>query len=284
MKTKITLLFASTVLLNALNISAQVPNSGMESWTSGEPDSWHTSNVSTIVVPVTQVTPAHSGAYAAKGEVVLFSGSPYNTVLSSTDASLNGFAITQSFASFSFYYKMLVTGTTVFEATATLYDVSGGWVADAGQFIQPGTVSSYTQANFAFNYGSANAPVECVILFSIHDTLGGNPPVGNYFIVDDITLSGTVGIAYNTPGNYFASVFPNPAKDFVSVSVSNAIRGNAEIVVYDLLGNVVKKLCSTMNSGERFEQKFSVADLPAGIYPVRITAGKSQWMAKIVKD
>ena len=271
-------------LLPFANLFSQVPNSGMENWTMGIPDNWYTSNIPTIVTNITQATPSHSGSYGAKGEVILYSGSPYSPLLTSTDALLNGFAISQSYATFSFYYQMNITGTAVFEAHATFYDAGGNWVADCGQFFTAGTVNSYTQANFTFNYGSANPPVECVILFAIHDTVATDPPVGNYFIVDDITLSGTVGIADNSPGNYFASVFPNPAKDFVSVSVSNAMSGNAKIVVYDLLGNVVKKLSATMNSGIRFEQKFSVADLPSGIYPVRISSGKKQWMAKIVKQ
>ena len=284
MKTKITLSLIAFVLLTTLNLSAQVPNGGFENWTTGNPDNWFCTNVATLVVPVTQATPPYSGTYGVRGEVVLYTGSPYSPLLSSVDMSFNGFAISQSYANFSFYYKMNITGTAVFEVHATFYDASGGWVADGGQFLTAATVNTYTLATFPLIYGSANAPVECIIIFAIHDTVATDPPVGNYFIVDDVTLSGVAGIEDQTTGNYFASAFPNPAKDVVSITLENAISGNAEIVVYDLLGNVVKKLSAAMKSGARFEQKFSAAELSAGIYPVRITSGKKQWFTKIVKE
>jgi len=284
MKTKTTLSLFIVIALTALNLSAQVPNSGMENWTMGIPDNWYTSNIPTVVTNVTQETPPYSGTYAARGEVIMYSGSPYSPVLASLDMSFNGFAISQSYANFSFYYKMNITGTAKWEAHATFYDASGNWVADGGQNFTAGTVSSYTLANFPLTYGSANAPVECIINFAIFDTVATDPPVGNYFIVDDIMLSGTVGINENTPGNYTAAAFPNPARDVVTVSVNNAASGQAETTVYDLLGNAVKTLSATMKPGVPFEQKFSVAEWPAGIYPVRITSGKKQWLAKIVKQ
>jgi len=283
MKTNYKLSLIALCVLPFAVLNAQVPNGGFENWTTGEPDNWHTDNVSTIVVPVTLVTPSHSGASAAKGEVVSFSGSPYGPLLSSTDASLNGFTISQSYANFSFYYKMLITGTAVFEVHATLYDASGGWVADGGQFITAGTVSSFTLANYPLTYGSANPPVECVILFTIHDTLGGDPPVGNYFIVDDVALSGIASLNEQAGGINLAQAFPSPATDLITITHSDALNGKTEITVYDLLGNVVKNFSSEI-SGARFEQKFSVAELLAGIYPVRITSAKKQWLTKIVKQ
>lgn len=283
MKTKITLSFFAAILFTALKLSAQVPNGGMENWTIGSPDSWYCTNVPTLVTNITQETPPYSGTYGAKGEVILYTGSPYSPLLSSVDMSFNGFAISQSYANFSFYYKMNITGTAVFEAMASLWDASGGWVADAGQFFTAGTVNSYTQANFTFSYGSTNAPVECIIIFSVHDTLGGDAPVGNYFVVDDITLSGVASVNEQNGGISFAHVFPTPASDWVTVTHNDAVNGKTEVTVYDLLGNVVKNF-SAATAGTRFEQKFSVAGLPAGIYPVRITSGKSQWLTKIVKQ
>lgn len=283
MKTNYKLTLIVLCLLPFANLLAQVPNGGFENWTTGNPDNWFCNNVPTLVTPITQATPPYSGTYGVRGEVVLYSGSPYSPLLSSVDMSFNGFPISQSYANFSFYYKLNITGTARMEASITFYDAGGNWVASGGNFLT-GTVNSYTLASFPMNYGSANAPVEAIIIFAIQDTVATDPPVGNYFIVDDVTLSGVAGIEDNATGNYFAAAFPNPAKDFVSITLRDAVSGNAEIAVYDLLGNVVKKFSSVMNAGTRFEQKFSVADLPAGIYPVRITSGKKQWLTKIVKQ
>lgn len=263
-------------------LQAQVPNGGFENWTTGNPDNWFCSNVPTLVTPITQATPPYSGTYGVRGEVVLYSGSPYSPLLSSVDMSFNGFTISQSYANFSFYYKLNITGTARMEASITFYDAGGNWVASGGNFLT-GSVSSYTLVTFPMYYGSANPPVEAVIIFAIQDTVATDPPVGNYFIVDDITLSGIASVNEQAGGINLAQAFPSPATDLVTITHSDAVKGKTEITVYDLLGNVVKNF-SSESSGARFEQKFSVAELPAGIYPVRITSAKKQWLTKIVKQ
>jgi hypothetical protein len=274
-------IFFAYCLLTMGYLQAQVPNGGMETWTNGSPNSWYCTNVPTLVTNITQESPGNTGI-AAKGEVIMYSGSPYSPLLSSVDMSFNGFPISQSYTNFSFYYKLNITGTARFEASITFYDAMGNWVASGGNFLT-GTVSSYTLATFPMNYGSANAPVEAVIIFAIQDTVATDPPVGNYFIVDDITLSGIASVNEQAGGINFAQSFPSPASDLVTITHSDAVNGKTEITVYDLLGNVAKNFFAE-STGARFEHKFSVADLPAGIYPVRITSGKKQWLTKIVKE
>jgi hypothetical protein len=283
MKTKTTLSFIVAIVFASLNLWAQVPNGGFESWTNGSPDSWYNTNISTVVTNITQATPPYSGTYGVKGEVINFSGSPYSPLLASTDQTLNGFAISQSYANFSFYYKMNITGTATFEGSLTFYDAGGNWVASSGGIFTAGTTNSYALANFPINYGSSNPPVECVIIFAINDTVAPDPPVGNYFIVDGVTLSGSVSVEEQSTENTFASAFPSPAKDFVSITLNNAINGNAELFLYDIKGSMVKKL-STEITAHNFEWQFSVADLSGGIYAVRAVSEKKQWMTKFAKE
>jgi hypothetical protein len=266
----------------SLNISAQVPNGGFETWTNGSPDNWFNTNIPTVVTNITQETPAYSGTYAVKGEVINFSGSPYSPLLASTDQSLNGFTVSQSYSNFSFYYKMNITGTATFGASLTFYDAMGNWVASAGGIFTAGTTSSYALANFPINYGSANPPVECIITFAIQDTVAPDPPIGNYFIVDAVTLSGSVGIDENVNDIVQAVVYPNPTTDDACVKISNAVEGNAELFIYDLKGSIVKKLSAYLAPGD-FTWKFSVADLPRGIYAVRVVNEKKQWISRLVK-
>src|SRR5688572_17292318 len=141
--TPILLLFA----IFSLSISAQVPNGDFETWTNGSPDNWYNTNIPTVVTNITQETPAYSGTYAVKGEVINFSG-PYSPLMASTDQSLNGFTVSQSYGNFSFYYKMNITGTATFEGSLTFYDAMGNWVASSGGMFTAGTINSYTLANF----------------------------------------------------------------------------------------------------------------------------------------
>ena len=280
MKIKTTPLLFAAILSVVLPAAGQVPNGGFESWTNGSPNNWLCTNIPTVVANVTQATPAYSGSTAVKGEVINFSGSPYSPLLASTDAMANGFAVSQSYANFSFYYKMNITGTATFEASLTFYDSGGGWVASSGGIFTAGTTGSYTLANFPINYGSFNPPAECVIIFAIHDTVAPDPPIGNYFIVDDVTLSGIAGVDENTAGKYSATTYPNPATDFISIRLEHALNNNAEITVYDVMGKTVKKFFSAEGSPIRFP----VTELPRGIYTVRIASGKQQWMTKLVKE
>jgi|ERR1041385_4327214 hypothetical protein len=282
MKTKITLLMIAVTCFLAINIDAQVPNGDFENWTNGNPDGWFNTNIPTVVTNITQATPAYNGSYGVKGEVINYSGSPYSPLLASTDAMGNGFAISQSYANFSFYYKMNITGTATFEGSLSFYDAGGNWVASAGGIFTAGTLNSYTLANFPINYGSANPPVECVIIFVIHDTIAPDPPIGNYFIVDGVTLSGTVGVEENTESLH-AAIYPNPCTDQVSIDISNIEINHTELFIYDLKGSVVKKLSASSASVD-FNWKFSVADLPDGMYTIRVVNEKKQWISRLVKD
>jgi hypothetical protein len=216
-----------------------------------------------------------------KGEVINFGG-PYSPLLASTDAMANGFPVSQSYANFSFYYKMNITGTATFEGSLSFYDAGGGWVAGAGGIFTANTINSYTLANFPINYGSTNPPVECVIIFAIHDTVAPDPPIGNYFIVDGVTLSGTVGVEEKTESLH-ATIYPNPCTDQVSIDISNIGTNNAELFIYDLKGDVVKKL-SASSATVDFNWKFSVADLPDGMYAIRVVNEKKQWVSRLVKE
>ncbi len=62
------LLLLTSILVTALQ--AQIPNSGFEDWTNGEPNGWYTSNFPPLIVNVTQTNISHTGNWAAKGEVI----------------------------------------------------------------------------------------------------------------------------------------------------------------------------------------------------------------------
>jgi len=279
MKTTFTLICFFAWLF-ATPLVAQIPNAGFENWTGGNPDDWLTNNVPTVIAPVTQETPSYSGTYALRGEVMSFAGSPFAPVLASTDMSANGFPVSQTYSAFSFYYKLNVTGTARLEATVAFYDAGGGWVGGGNQNFT-GTVSSYALANIPISYIGPN-PVECVIIFAIYDTIAPDPPVGNYFIVDALSFSGTSavhGIAQNLLQAYS---FPNPAGDFITLHAGIPLTGLVEISVYDLCGKLVQT--STSPTSNHPEIRLSLAGLPAGVYSVKLSNGTKQWTTKLIRQ
>jgi hypothetical protein len=286
MKTKSTLSLIAAITFFSLNLSAQVPNGGFENWTTGNPDNWFVTNIPTLATPVTQYSPGHTGI-CAKGQpvfVVALNDTVAPAIISGTPG--NGFAITQAYATLEFYYQCNLTNGDLFSATVVMYDASNTPIG-GGNEDMTANASGWTHKSISIGYSNSNPPAFAQISFSLQangSSAATQPSLSSTFLVDDVSLTGIAAVTEIAGENNFAFVFPNPAKDVVTLPLSNAVNGQATITVYDLLGNVVKNLSATLKSGAHSEHKFSVADLPSGIYPVRITSEKKQWLTKIVKQ
>jgi hypothetical protein len=195
-----------------------VPNPGFENWTSGNPDDWTANNFGPGASPVMQTIPPNSGNLAVRGEVIPVGAISFFPILSSTNASAMGFPVSQQYAALSFYYKTNITGTSAFNAIVGINDAAGNTIG-AGAMLFTGVISTYTLASIPIFYTGGN-PAECVIAFTIGDTLGV-PAVGNFFIVDDVSLSGSVGIEEELPAALaIEKLQPNPATEVSSVYYS----------------------------------------------------------------
>ena len=81
-------------LLCASALTAQIPNAGFENWNGQTPTGWSTNNLPAFsVYPITQSTDAHSGSYAARGEVLpppQPPGEPYGPLLQHASVPVDG--------------------------------------------------------------------------------------------------------------------------------------------------------------------------------------------------
>lgn len=94
---------------------------------------------------------------------------------------------------------------------------------------------------------------------------------GSIYKLRDVLLS----IDDNTLNS--VTIFPNPAKDKITINFSNATRSTAaEIAIYDIQGKRVK----TINRTNQTIQDISVSDLKSGFYILKI---KSKEAKEIVK-
>ncbi len=270
------------LLISSFTLKSQVPNGGFESWTSGNPDSWSANNFPGFAVPITQATPPYSGSLAVKGEVVNTVGGPLAPLLTSTDASFNGFPVSQAYANFSFYYKIGATGSTVLSVSAIMYDAGGNFVGGGGNLYN-GSVNVFTLSNIPIYYTGTN-PVECVITFVLSDTVAGNPNIGDFFIADALMLSGSVGIQNASSQNDFLTLFPNPAHDQAVIAFISPYSGNAELIIYDVNGKAVKQLSTFIPKQGLFEWIFSVNELPQAIYHARILCGGYLRHIRLIKN
>jgi len=270
-----------TLLATPLLTRAQNPvvNGGFENWTSGEPDGWTTSNIPGFATTISQGTPPHGGMYAARGEVAVSTVGNITPVLTSTDSVGNGFPVSQAYGNLQFYYKFTQSGNTFFYAAATLLDSTGAGVAVA-YFTATASVSSWTLASVPVVY-TGGAPKSGVILFSTADTSSITPVAGNMFFVDDVALTGTVGMPEADPRPGIERLAPNPAQDAVALYYSATTFDDLAVGIYDLRGNRVKSFVIPGEVPGRHKADLDVATLPAGMYLVRLAAAGTVSYSKL---
>lgn len=79
------------------------------------------------------------------------------------------------------------------------------------------------------------------------------------------------------------SVSPNPTSGFANVNISTAQGAEAQLTVLNLLGQpLIQRTQSLMAGDNQFE--VNLQSLPTGTYLIRILAGKTQGVVKVVKN
>ncbi len=91
-------------------------------------------------------------------------------------------------------------------------------------------------------------------------------PLNDFVGVDEITKSGSGAI----------QISPNPARGKIHLRIDNPVQ-TARVEIFNCLGNRVMEL-----GGAEPEMTISTESLPAGIYVVRVSDGKSAATAKVV--
>jgi hypothetical protein len=265
-------------MLCAVHLAAQIPNGGFEDWTSGNPDYWLTNNAPGFAVPLTQETPSHSGTYAIRGEVVNSPGGAIAPLLAANDSFGNGFPITQAHGSLSFYYKLNTTNTAMIVSIGI--SDTGGVPIGAGGLVLDGTVSSFTSITIPIYYINTDNAAHAYITVMLADTQSGTPNVGDYFVMDDVTFTGFVGVPMSIASR--ARVYPNPASETVTVAVEGGGTGDALLLLYDIDGRFLRSMAAEVPG--KFEWQLPVADLPQGIYNVLVLGETQDWQTRLIRQ
>ncbi|MEZ4976227.1 MAG: T9SS type A sorting domain-containing protein [Flavobacteriaceae bacterium] len=102
-----------------------------------------------------------------------------------------------------------------------------------------------------------------------------NNNVGYFKYIDDVSIvSNSLSVEDLMP--YNLKIYPNPAKDFVKLSASQPI---SKIEVFDILGKQV--LRETINS---IRTEVNIANLPKGLYIMKVFIGETIGSFKIIKE
>ena len=102
----------------------------------------------------------------------------------------------------------------------------------------------------------------------------GVPATGNNFIVDDVELSGTVGIeeAY-TAGFSIEKIQPNPTSGISSVYYSIPSHSDVTFELFDFTGRKCREVLLNNETAGRHQFELDASGLPSGLYMLHMTSG-----------
>ena len=272
----------AVLLCLGISAEAQLVNGGFETWTGQVPDGWTTNNIAPLnVFVISQSTDAHSGSFAAKGEVLDVNGTAIPPLLVSMENS-----VTQTPSMLSGWYKFApTTATTGLIISITVNDAADQPVGYG--FLQITTAaSSYTEFNVPLDYtgGSGNPAVNYTISIVM---FGDDTPasVGSIFHVDDISLDMMTSIEETSAIASFSigDPRPNPVvnNSFLDLKVDEAQQLRA--VIFDRTGREVEVLFDrNFTPGEHMIEWAPASDLANGTYFMRFIGGKATMVKPLV--
>ena len=105
------------------------------------------------------------------------------------------------------------------------------------------------------------------ILFILFTTLVfAQPPVDNNAQVNSLDANVSVESTLK--------IYPNPAKNILTINMRLPVVSNSRISMHDMLGNEVELLAE--NASGIFEKTFDIHAIRSGIYFIRINYGNGQ--------
>lgn len=269
------LLLSSVSLLFAQN---PIPNPGFENWSGINPDSWSSTNIQGQVTNVTQTSDAHSGSWAAKGEVVEWMGFPYPPGLLTGFGLPLPFPISQNYESFTGYYKCNVEGEDIgLGIVVNFLDVNFQTVAIG--LTGFGESSSFQQFSVVMDYtiGNGNDAAFAAIEFAL--TSNGNEfAYGSWWIVDDLEFAGVASIERIggfTPDDFeLTQNYPNPFNPSTNIQFSLPEESFVTLKVYNVQGEEVAALVNENLSTGTYSADWSASNMPSGMYIYTLSAGE----------
>jgi hypothetical protein len=291
------------ILLSAIITSAsfcafaQTPTWDFENWTGTEPTGWISENELMILgnpqsaFKETTAANVHSGTSSLKLVTVTMtapvSGLP-NPIGLAAPGSLSGFKpkfgmkYTARPASVDFWYKYTPVATDSAEFLVLLWNsTTGDTIAFGYKKMGATTGSSFTSKSVALTYNpafSTEFPDSMGLTFSATKLFNSNysfcsncGTAGSTLWVDDVMFSGSNGI-HEHLGSEGITLFPNPANEFVTISV-DALNDAFSITTYDMTGRAVctTPLALSNNGMNRKAGSINTSNLAPGLYTYSVT-------------
>jgi hypothetical protein len=293
------LLHITILLLFPLIILAQIPNSGFEAWTNmgtyDNPDQWSSLNDLTAI----------SGIFTCEKGTPGYPGASYIKI---TSRDISGVGIVQGMVVSGILNTTSLQPVSGFPYTGRPEYLQGNWQfmafgADQGYisvflskwnnathfrdtiayvFIPlDGMQMSWREFNLPLTYYSGSTPDSAIIVASASNANGAVIADNSYLWLDNLLFTGTVeGIPDITKDNPFG-VYPNPARETITISFRKTLVNPVYIDIVNTLGQEVisMKMDSYIHSFP-----VNISHLPSGIYTVKVTSAAESSSSRFVHE
>lgn len=274
MKVQFTFLF---VFLGFTFLQAQPLNNDFESWTSGDPTDWFTTDIPSLVDGVSQSGSAYNGSSCVKLQVEdIGGGTAYPPYLSTLNPSTSlGHPVSIKHGSLHGYYKLNPLGNDALAVVVSMSVGSLNAVGAGGGILT--AASSWTEFNLPIYYtpGSPD-PDNVIIYFIVADTSGSTATIGSEAYVDfiDLTAPSSVEQISGLPEDFsLTQNYPNPFNPSTKIEYSLPEASYVELKVFDILGNEVAELVNEEQPAGSYRADFIANNLSSGFYVAQLRAG-----------
>lgn len=261
---KIRLLFSLSFLTMASVAFAQVPNGTLESWSvytslaSGVscdvPAGWDVPDKIAADLGITdrnctkETVNVHGGGAAARLETKTINvlGTPLDVpgtittgvisfdFVTFTPAVVGGAPITAAYESLGGYYQFAPSGTDTMNVAVLMF--LGEDTIGAGQYRDDVTSGSYQSFVCPITYFVPAVPDQMQITITSSGGFTSLVP-GSVLYVDDLEVTGGVGVDDLSAYGIVRNVYPNPAVDYININ--NPINNSVILEVYNMSGQKV---------------------------------------------
>jgi hypothetical protein len=270
------LFFILFIFISSDGVRGQtIPNAGFENWTSGEPDSWLTSNILTWIT-VAETLDAHSGTRAVRGTVIEIQTGKFAPYLLAGDAG-NGFPVNARPGSFHGWYKFAPLGDERITMVLTLSKSNPYSGVGLCSLVLSDPKSVYSEFAVDFTYVLPDIPDTCFLSIAMTTPTGTAFTTGSTFIIDDLSFGPATGVdeAGNVhPVKYaLAQNYPNPFNPITHIQYEIPRESRVTLALYDMLGRAVTVLVDEQQTPGVYRADFDGTGLASGVYFYRLKAG-----------
>ncbi|MDO9186613.1 MAG: T9SS type A sorting domain-containing protein [Bacteroidia bacterium] len=285
------------VLFSLILTTIAQPNGGFETWTPEftfeSPNNWQTFNFLSILSPPNPLSAfkaigidKHSGNYALKLKSVFVNNNPMPGTIPDTFGCAfkgkielspvtfkAGFPYNGRPEKLEFYSKYSPVGNDSGLARVTLRKWNGAIYDTIGKGeLTIASTSEYTLFQLNLSYSSVEQPDSAIIaFFSSKDSTTAR--VGSTLFVDDVSFTGWVGTDEHDKNVGNVKIFPNPAKDHLTITTEIKEAENVKII------NVAGKQVGSFKI-QNYNASINTSSFAQGIYFYEIIDKKEQILTK----